>query len=154
MSLTSQHIRARTPNLHHAKLSPQPTRLPQQAPATHASPTAAAVDVSHAGCSRSLVILAMANEAALNHTVPVFLASLSRVQLAGGKHKGQALDSKLVLVAWSEGALAACRALQRRGQQGQGQGQQGYMHQCVQDREHRAATGSFGFHDEGFNALG
>ncbi|PNW73821.1 hypothetical protein CHLRE_13g574100v5 [Chlamydomonas reinhardtii] len=85
----------------------------------------------------------MANEEALNHTVPLFLTSLRRIQVIGGRHRGRTLDQHLVLVAWSEAAMAACKAL--NGQ---------FDHKCVRDPEHKAATGSFGFHSEGFNALG
>ncbi len=107
---------------------------------------AASVDLSHLECDRSLVFLAMANEEALRDTVPVFLASLSRVKLEVGAHAGQALDSKLVLVVWSDAALQACRALQG--------GPHGYNHQCVQDAEHESSTGALGFRSDNFNALG
>ena len=66
-----------------------------------------------------------------------------RIQVIGGRHRGRTLDQHLVLVAWSEAAMAACKAL--NGQ---------FDHKCVRDPEHKAATGSFGFHSEGFNALG
>lgn len=36
----------------------------------------AAVDIRHLSCRKSLVLLGMANEEALNKTVPVFLMSL------------------------------------------------------------------------------
>ncbi|GLC73578.1 hypothetical protein PLESTF_001393300 [Pleodorina starrii] len=85
----------------------------------------------------------MANEEALHHTVPYFLESLSRAVLTGGRHSGQALDSRVVLVAWSLDAMNACRRLQAN-----------YRHQCVRDSQHTAATGSFSFHDTGFNSLG
>ncbi|GFR47501.1 hypothetical protein Agub_g9230 [Astrephomene gubernaculifera] len=123
--------------------------------------------------SRSLVLLAMANEEAMTHTVPPFLLSMRRVRLsypypqqqrpgaavaaaaeAGvGRQQteeeegsGVGLDGALVLVGWSAGAVAACRALQAE-----------FRHQCVRDAEHAAAAalgGSFGFHDSGFNSLG
>ncbi|KAG2443743.1 hypothetical protein HXX76_002089 [Chlamydomonas incerta] len=85
----------------------------------------------------------MANEEALEHTVPLFLESLRRVPVTDGEHGGRSLDQHLVLVAWSEAALTACQALNSR-----------YGHKCVRDAEHTAATGSFGFHDAGFNSLG
>ncbi|KAG2443742.1 hypothetical protein HXX76_002088 [Chlamydomonas incerta] len=103
----------------------------------------AAVDIQHLSCRKSLVLLGMANEEALNHTVPLFLTSLSRVKITGGRHRGRSLDQHLVLVAWSEAAMAACKALNSN-----------FRHKCVRDAEHQAATGSFGFHSEGFNALG
>ncbi|GFR47444.1 hypothetical protein Agub_g9167 [Astrephomene gubernaculifera] len=104
---------------------------------------AAAVDISEASCRKSLVIIGMANEEALNHTVPLFLESLRRVQITSGQHAGQTLDGRLVLVAWSLEALAACSALQAT-----------YSHQCVRDAEHPSPKGSFGFHSHGFNVLG
>jgi hypothetical protein len=103
----------------------------------------AAVDTSHLSCRRKLVILGMANEEALTHTVPLFLDSLKRVKLSAGRQAGQSLDGRVVLVAWSQAALASCVALRAS-----------YSHRCVRDAEHQAATGSFGFHSEGFNALG
>ncbi|PNH09311.1 hypothetical protein TSOC_004077 [Tetrabaena socialis] len=116
-------------------------RLPTRA--FTAALRAAAVDISHLSCRKSLVLLAMANEDALTYTVPLFLLSLSRVLIEGGRHAGETLDARLVLVAWSAEALQMCRALQTQ-----------YRHQCVRDAEHTAATGSFGFHSEGFNSLG
>ncbi|KAG2443741.1 hypothetical protein HXX76_002087 [Chlamydomonas incerta] len=103
----------------------------------------ASIDIRHLSCRKSLVLLGMANEEALNHTVPLFLTSLSRVKITGGRHRGRSLDQHLVLVAWSEAAMAACKALNSN-----------FRHKCVRDAEHQAATGSFGFHSEGFNALG
>ncbi|KAG2438994.1 hypothetical protein HYH02_010785 [Chlamydomonas schloesseri] len=103
----------------------------------------ASIDIQHLSCRKSLVLLSMANEEALEHTVPLFLGSLSRVKITGGRHKGRTLDQHLVLVAWSEAALAACQALNSD-----------FGHKCARDTEHKAATGSFGFHSEGFNALG
>ncbi|KXZ49344.1 hypothetical protein GPECTOR_22g938 [Gonium pectorale] len=104
---------------------------------------AAAVDISHLSCRKSLVILGMTNEEALTHTVPLFLQSMSRVRLSGGRDGGRTLDTALVLVAWSRAALRMCAGLQGE-----------YRHQCVRDKEHRAARGSFNFHDTGFHALG
>ncbi|KAG2500641.1 hypothetical protein HYH03_001408 [Edaphochlamys debaryana] len=104
----------------------------------------ASIDISHLSCRKSLVLLGMANEEAFNHTVPHFLLSLSRVTLAGGRQRGERLDSHLVLVAWADEALGLCRGMQGGG----------YGHKCVQDEEHLVKHGSFGFHDMGFNALG
>lgn len=104
---------------------------------------AASIDVSHHCCRRSLALLAMANEEALQDTVPVFLASLARVRLEGGAQAGEPLDSKLVLVVWSDAALAICRQLQQR-----------YSHQCVQDKEHDAQSGVMGYRGEDFMSLG
>ncbi|KAG2500639.1 hypothetical protein HYH03_001406 [Edaphochlamys debaryana] len=147
---------------------------------------AAAIDITHLSCRKSMVMIGMANEEALAHTVPLFLRSLRRASLSGGRQRGASLDRHLVLVAWSEQALADCRALQGKGnrpngegregegkgkgegRQGKGEGREeegeekgegkevgeGYGHQCVRDAEHSAGTGSFGFHDAGFNSLG
>ncbi len=104
---------------------------------------AASVDISHHCCRRSLAFLAMANEEALRDTVPVFLASLARVKLEGGSQAGQRLDSKLVLVVWSDAALALCQQLQRR-----------YSHQCVQDRDHDTQGGVLGYRSDDFMTLG
>ncbi|GLI61986.1 hypothetical protein VaNZ11_004553 [Volvox africanus] len=103
----------------------------------------AAIDISHLSCRKSLVVLCMANEEALQHTVPHFLESLSRVVVKGGRQEGQAFDGRVVLVAWSLDAMRACRDLQAK-----------YKHHCVRDAQHTAATGSFSFHDTGFNSLG
>ncbi|EFJ49793.1 hypothetical protein VOLCADRAFT_117113 [Volvox carteri f. nagariensis] len=103
----------------------------------------AAIDISHLSCRNSLVLLGMANEEALQHTVPYFLESLSRVAVTAGKDAGHSLVGRVVLVAWSQDAMKACQALQAT-----------YNHQCVRDAQHTAATGSFVFHDTGFNSLG
>jgi hypothetical protein len=103
----------------------------------------AKVDISHLSCRKSLVFLGMANEEALQHTVPHFLDSMSRVSIVDGKHAGRRLDGRVVLVAWSQAAMESCVALQSK-----------YKHQCVRDPQHTAATGSFAFHDTGFNSLG
>lgn len=88
-------------------------------------------------------MIAMANEEAMRATVPYFLLSMSKLTLEEGSQAGQRLDSKLVLVAWSNQTMEACVALQHN-----------YTHQCVRDTEHRASNQSLGFHSNGFNALG
>lgn len=102
--------------------------------------TAGAVDVSKVPGSRSssLVILAMANGAALNLTVPIFLESLRRITTVSGK----TLDHHVAIVVWSRQDLATCRNMAE------------YHHQCVRDPEHKNAEGVFGFHSVGFHSLG
>lgn len=123
--------------------APHGMRLPTRA--FTAALRHASIDISHLGCgsSKSLVLLGMANEEALNYTVPYFLDSLSRVTITGGHHGGEPLERHVVIVAWSLDAMATCRTLQSQ-----------YSHQCVRDAQHTAATGSFSFHDSGFNSLG
>ncbi len=88
-------------------------------------------------------MIAMDNEEAMRETVPYFLLSMSKLAVEEGSQAGQRLDSKLVLVAWSNQTMAGCQALQ-----------QNYTHQCVHDLEHKASNQSLGFHSNGFNALG
>jgi hypothetical protein len=103
----------------------------------------AALDISGESyeryASKTLVLLAMANDAALNTTVPLFLEGLSRI-----KGLNQAtLDAHLALVVWSRADMDACSGLQ-----------EAYKHQCVRDAEHKNSAGSHGFHSPGFHALG
>ncbi|EFJ50276.1 hypothetical protein VOLCADRAFT_89227 [Volvox carteri f. nagariensis] len=104
----------------------------------------AAIDISHLNChSSTLVIVAMANEEALKLTVPLFLRSLKRVKVSGGKNAGETFDARLVVVAWSLDSLKMCIDLQRN-----------FSHQCVRDAQHFPGKESFGFHSDGFHALG
>eukprot|EP00955_Chlamydomonas_euryale_P064233 358897-Chlamydomonas_euryale.AAC.12 len=73
----------------------------------------------HGGGGRPVVLMAMANDVALQQTVPAFVASMQAVHVEEGEGGGggssgasTTLDRHLVLMCSSETAVELCRGLE------------------------------------------
>jgi len=100
------------------------------------------------GMHRRVVLMAMANDVAFNHTIPTFLASLANVTVssAGINSEGTqatttSLADHLVIACSSSSAASMCR-------------KHGLGPRCVVDVDMALGTQSLPFHSIGFNMIG